>query len=702
TLKNIVWYTDRQLTEISLGGLIVLVIIRTIQFNMSRARDRFLHTNLCATLANMSNHFKRLNPYVCQRLVSLFEKLSKKFTKILKDIQLNESKTNGVEQSDVSSDCETSSLAPELTQDMSIFEEVLRMILEIINACLAAQLTNNPNLVYTLLYKRQVLEPFHSHPCFQDIVMNIETVLTYFSNRIEGIDRNLSVSEVYEIIQQSSLQWPSDRLKKFPELRFRYVEDEQPEEFFIPYIWSLVFHRLPFSIRVLLESAIRSCDGFQVKEKDVEKIIDWEIQQKSNAEIPFKPSRVILQDLTGVPAVVDFAAMREAFQTLGGDPNKINPLCPADLVIDHSVQVDFSRTAESLHRNEELEFQRNKERFEFLKWGSTSLKNTTIIPPGSGICHQVNLEYLARVVFKGDNNILYPDSVVGLDSHTTMINGLGVVGWGVGGIEAEAVMLGQAICMVLPEVVGYKLVGKLPSYATSTDVVLTITKNLRQMGVVGKFVEFYGPGVSELSIADRATIANMCPEYGATIGYFPTDKTTIDYLFQTGREDNVIKYAETYLKAVKMFRNDYNNSSEDPVFTRVIELDLNTITPSVSGPKRPHDRVSVSQMKQDFQSCLTNKIGFKGFGIADDKTNTTIPFIFDGKEYCLSHGSVVIAAITSCTNTSNPSVMLGAGMLCKNAVEKGLTVAPYIKTSMSPGSGVVTFYLRESGVTILV
>ncbi|XP_054162608.1 cytoplasmic aconitate hydratase-like isoform X2 [Oppia nitens] len=459
------------------------------------------------------------------------------------------------------------------------------------------------------------------------------------------------------------------------------------------------YERLPFSIRVLLESAVRSCDGFQVKEKDVQNIIDWEIQQKSNAEIPFKPSRVILQDLTGVPAVVDFAAMREAFAKLGGDANKINPLCPADLVIDHSVQVDFSRTAEALHRNEELEFERNKERFEFLKWGANALKNTTIIPPGSGICHQVNLEYLARVVFKSDDNILYPDSVVGLDSHTTMINGLGVVGWGVGGIEAEAVMLGQAICMVLPEVVGYKLVGTLPPYATSTDVVLTITKNLRQLGVVGKFVEFYGPGVSELSIADRATIANMCPEYGATIGFFPTDEKTFQYLTKTGRPEDVIKYAETYLRKVKMFRNDYNDSNEDPVFSQVIELDLGSITPSVSGPKRPHDRVSVSQMKEDFQQCLTNKISFKGFGISSDKTKACIPFIFDGKEYTLSHGSIVISAITSCTNTSNPSVMLGAGLLCKKAVEKGLSVAPYIKTSMSPGSGVVTYYLNESGVT---
>lgn len=299
-------------------------------------------------------------------------------------------------------------------------------------------------------------------------------------------------------------------------------------------------------------------------------------------------------------------------------------------VISWVIRSDHFR-AEALQRNEELEFERNKERFEFLKWGATALKNTTIIPPGSGICHQVNLEYLARVVFRGEGNLLYPDSVVGLDSHTTMINGLGVVGWGVGGIEAEAVMLGQSICMVLPQVVGYRLFGTLPSYATSTDVVLTITKNLRQMGVVGKFVEFYGPGVSSLSIADRATIANMCPEYGATIGFFPTDRTTIDYLVQTGRDQAAIDCAQSYLKAVNMFRKDYNDAAEDPVFSQVLQLDLSTITPSLSGPKRPHDRVAVADMKQDFRSCLTNKVGFKGFGLSSDKLEAKVPFLFDGR-----------------------------------------------------------------------
>nr|XP_027205633.1 cytoplasmic aconitate hydratase-like [Dermatophagoides pteronyssinus] len=476
------------------------------------------------------------------------------------------------------------------------------------------------------------------------------------------------------------------------------VDGKQYRYYDLPSLNHSGYETLPFSIRVLLESAVRCCDNFHIKRNDVEKILDWKQQQFNKMEIPFRPSRVLLQDLTGVAAVVDFAAMRDAFQQLKGDPNVINPLCPADLVIDHSVQVDFARVAGSLTKNEDLEFQRNRERFEFLKWGANSLKNTMIIPPGSGICHQVNLEYLARVVFNSDG-LLYPDSLVGLDSHTTMINGLGVVGWGVGGIEAEAVMLGQPICMVLPEVIGYKLTGKLPSFATSTDVVLTITKCLRQVGVVGKFVEFFGPGVSELSIADRATIANMCPEYGATIGYFPPDSTALNYLEQTGRDSHAIKYIESYLKAVKLFRNDYNNPREDPNYTKVYELDLSTIKISLSGPKRPQDRIPLDEMKLDFEQCLLAKVGFKGFGIAPEALNKSMPFMFEGKEYILSHGSVVISAITSCTNTSNPSVMLGAGLLAKKAVEKGLSVKPYIKTSMSPGSGVVTYYLRESGVT---
>ncbi|CAF4943302.1 unnamed protein product [Pieris macdunnoughi] len=457
------------------------------------------------------------------------------------------------------------------------------------------------------------------------------------------------------------------------------------------------YDRLPFSIRVLLESCVRNCDNFQVLEKDVLNVLDWEQKQTiDDVEVAFKPARVILQDLTGVPAVVDFAAMRYAVGQLGGDPNKINPICPADLVIDHSVQVDFSRTPDALNKNQELEFERNKERFQFLKWGAQAFNNMLIVPPGSGIVHQVNLEYLARVVFTDD--ILYPDSVVGTDSHTTMINGLGVLGWGAGGIEAEAVMLGQAISMLLPKVVGYRLVGELNPLATSTDLVLTITKHLRSLGVVGKFVEFFGPGVAELSIADRATVANMCPEFGATVAHFPVDHRSLDYLTQTNRSEEKINIIKQYLKATKQFR-DYTNPEQDPVFSEIVELDLATVVTSVSGPKRPQDRVSVSNMKQDFRECLTNKVGFKGYGLSPSALSSSGSFSFsDGQTYTITHGSVIIAAITSCTNTSNPSVMLGAGLLAKKAVENGLSVLPYIKTSLSPGSGVVTYYLKESGV----
>ncbi|XP_022100488.1 cytoplasmic aconitate hydratase-like isoform X2 [Acanthaster planci] len=524
------------------------------------------------------------------------------------------------------------------------------------------------------------------------------------------------------------------------------VGDEDLQYFNLLALQDERYDRLPFSIRVLLESAVRNCDNFYIKEKDVESILNWQENQAKNVEVPFKPSRVILQDFTGVPAVVDFAAMRDAVKRLGGDPRTINPVCPADLVIDHSVQVDVSRRpcpivprtpnpgggaqqgasacklcgpvesgfrlplqdqtcpfhhmstdgSDALRKNQEIEFQRNKERFLFLKWGAKALENMLIVPPGSGIVHQVNLEYLARVIFN-KNGLLYPDSLVGTDSHTTMINGLGIVGWGVGGIEAEAVMLNQCISMVLPKVVGYKLTGEMDSLATSTDVVLTITKHLRQVGVVGKFVEFFGPGVAQLSIADRATIANMCPEYGATIGFFPVDNSSITYLRQTGRDETQIAFIEAYCKANHMFR-DYTNPDQDPVFSEVVELDLSTVRSCLSGPKRPHDRILVTEMTTDFQSCLDTKAGFKGFGIAKELQGTTVPFQMDGAEYQLTHGSVVIAAVTSCTNTSNPSVMLGAGLLAKKAVAAGLTVAPYIKTSLSPGSGVVTYYLQESGV----
>uniref|UniRef100_A0A7N5ZX18 Cytoplasmic aconitate hydratase n=1 Tax=Anabas testudineus TaxID=64144 RepID=A0A7N5ZX18_ANATE len=454
------------------------------------------------------------------------------------------------------------------------------------------------------------------------------------------------------------------------------------------------YDRLPFSIRVLLESAVRNCDEFLVKRSDVESILNWKQTQTQTVEVPFRPARVILQDFTGVPAVVDFAAMRDAVMKLGGDPEKINPVCPADLVIDHSIQVDYNRKSDSLQKNQDLEFDRNKERFQFLKWGSKVFRNMRIIPPGSGIVHQVNLEYLARVVFNHDG-YFYPDSLVGTDSHTTMIDGLGVLGWGVGGIEAEAVMLGQPISMVLPEVVGYRLHGTPDKFITSTDIVLTVTKHLRQVGVVGKFVEFFGPGVAQLSIADRATIANMCPEYGATAAFFPVDNVSIQYLEQTG--EYKLTYITKYLKAVAMFR-DYNDPSQDPDFTQVVELDLSTVVPCCSGPKRPQDRIPVSDMKTDFETCLGAKVGFKGFNVPPEHHHTVVPFQFNEKEYMLSHGSVVIAAITSCTNTSNPSVMLGAGLLAKKAIKCGLSVKPYIKTSLSPGSGVVTYYLKESGV----
>uniref|UniRef100_L7M646 aconitate hydratase n=1 Tax=Rhipicephalus pulchellus TaxID=72859 RepID=L7M646_RHIPC len=506
------------------------------------------------------------------------------------------------------------------------------------------------------------------------------------------------------------------------------VDGKRYRYYSLPDLGHAHYGHLPFAVRVLLESAVRHCDGFQVKKRDVEALIDWQSLQGKEVEIAFKPARVLLQDFTGVPAVVDFAAMRDAVQRLGGDPRKINPLCPSDLVVDHSIQVDFSRIllcqapnpggggcprprlqyticpfhgrpavgADALQKNQDLEFERNKERFRFLKWGSQALQNMRIVPPGSGIVHQVNLEFLGRVVFHNDG-WLYPDSLVGADSHTTMINGLGVLGWGVGGIEAEAVMLGQATSMLLPPVVGYRLSGRLPAGATSTDLVLTITKHLRQVGVVGKFVEFFGPGVAQLSIADRATVSNMCPEYGATVGFFPVDAKTLEYLRQTGRDEQMLQYAEAYLVANQMLRN-YLDASQDPVYSQVVELDLASVVPSLSGPKRPQDRVAMENLQQDFEQCLSAKVGFKGYGLKPEQMSSKAVFSHEGQQHTLQHGSIVIAAITSCTNTSNPSVMLGAGLLAKKAVERGLSVAPYIKTSLSPGSGVVTYYLQESGV----
>ncbi|CAG9321827.1 unnamed protein product [Blepharisma stoltei] len=449
---------------------------------------------------------------------------------------------------------------------------------------------------------------------------------------------------------------------------------------------------LPYCIRVLLESSVRNCDEFSIKGTDVENILDWQNKSKLDVEIPFKPARVVLQDFTGVPAVVDLAAMRDATVKLGKNPGLINPLCPVDLVIDHSVQVDASRTPDALRTNEEMEFRRNRDRFEFLKWGQNAFKNLQIVPPGSGIVHQVNLEYLARGVFNEDG-LLYPDSLVGTDSHTTMINGLGIVGWGVGGIEAEAVMLGQPISMVLPQVIGFKLTGKLPEEVTSTDLVLTITQMLRKKGVVGKFVEFFGEGCRKLSLADKATVANMAPEYGATMGFFPADDQTLKYLEQTGRDPEKIQYISAYLKAQGLFR-DY--SGIDPKYSDIMELDLSEVQPCIAGPKRPQDKISLSLAKQNFKSCLTSPVGFKGFGLKSASNPQTLTY--KGQEYAINHGSVVIAAITSCTNTSNPDVMLAAGVLAKNAVEKGLKVKPYIKTSLSPGSGVVSKYLEAAGV----
>jgi aconitate hydratase len=403
---------------------------------------------------------------------------------------------------------------------------------------------------------------------------------------------------------------------------------------------------------------------------------------------------MIFLSLRGVPAAVDLSAMRDKMKELGFDPQKINPIIPTEMVIDHSVIVDYARERDAWIKNEDLEFQRNGERFQFLKWAQKQFKNFLIVPPGSGICHQVNLEYLGRVVFN-NNGLLYPDSLVGADSHTTMINGLGIVGWGVGGIEAEAAMLGQAIAMVLPQVVGVKLTGKLQGNVNATDLVLTLTEMLRKRGVVGKFVEFFGPGVETLLLSDRATVSNMCPEYGATIGYFPVDFQTIDYLKQTGRDPEHIKLVEGYLRENSLFR-DYK-TNKDPEFSGdILELDLSTVVPSLSGPKRPHDRVSLSNMKKDFSSALTNKVGFKGYGLTD--TSKKVDIEFHGEKHTLTHGSVVIASITSCTNTSNPDVMLAAGLLAQKAVEKGLKVRSYIKTSLSPGSGVVTKYLEKANV----
>jgi aconitate hydratase len=449
--------------------------------------------------------------------------------------------------------------------------------------------------------------------------------------------------------------------------------------------------RLPVSLKVLLENLLRREDNHHVNKSDVEALANWNPKAKQDREIAFMPARVLTQDLTGVPAVVDLAVMREAMKRLGGDPKKINPLVPVDLVIDHSVQVDTFGFANAFHQNSEIEFQRNVERYACLRWGQKAFSNFKVVPPDTGICHQVNLEYLGRVVFRAKENqatLAYPDTLVGMDSHTTMINGLGIVGWGVGGIEAEAALLGQPIIMLIPDVIGFKLHGKLPAGATSTDLVLTVTQMLRKKGVVEKFVEFYGAGLSSLSVADRATIGNMSPEYGATIGFFPPDDETLKYLRLTGRDSELIQLVEAYCKEQGLFRTD---ASPDPIFTDTLELDLASVEPSLAGPRRPQDRVPLAKAKSAFKEALPSLM--KG-GTPDGKVSVKL----NGDNAALGHGTVVISAITSCTNTSNPSVLIGAGLLAKKAVERGLKAKPWVKTSLAPGSKVVTDYLKDSGL----
>ena len=459
-------------------------------------------------------------------------------------------------------------------------------------------------------------------------------------------------------------------------------------------------NRLPYSIKVLLEAALRQAEGFEITREAVETIANWGPETAGKVEIPFKPARVILQDFTGVPSVVDLAALRSAMARMGGDANKINPVVPVDLVIDHSVQVDRFGSAAALLFNAEREFERNRERYEFLKWGQRAFDNFRVVPPATGIVHQVNLEYLASVVqissaaANGDREA-YPDSLVGTDSHTTMINGLGVLGWGVGGIEAEAVMLGQPIYMLMPDVVGFKLTGALPEGATATDLVLRVTEMLRQHGVVAKFVEYFGPGLDRLSLPDRATLANMAPEYGATMGFFPVDDETLRYLVNTGRSREEIDLVERYCKEQGLFHTE---DTPDPLFTETLELDMSSVRPSLAGPKRPQDRIALSDMKSRWNGMLTAPVGAQGFGLESAELESRAVVNFKGTDITLEHGDVVIAAITSCTNTSNPSVMIGAGLLAKKAVERGLDVKPWVKTSLAPGSKVVTSYLQASGL----
>ncbi|AXH99162.1 aconitate hydratase AcnA [Sporosarcina sp. PTS2304] len=459
--------------------------------------------------------------------------------------------------------------------------------------------------------------------------------------------------------------------------------------------------KLPYSVKVLLESVLRQHDGYVIKDEHVEDLAKWGAVQNADAEVPFKPSRVILQDFTGVPVVVDLASLRSAMQELGGDPNEINPEIPVDLVIDHSVQVDSYGTPEALQLNMELEFERNAERYQFLSWAQKAYDNYRAVPPATGIVHQVNLEYLANVVHAIENEDgsfeTYPDTLVGTDSHTTMINGIGVLGWGVGGIEAEAGMLGQPSYFPIPEVIGVKLVGELPDGTTATDLALKVTETLRAQGVVNKFVEFFGPGVSKLPLADRATIANMAPEYGATCGFFPVDEEALNYMRLTGRDENHIAVTKQYLIENDMF---FTPDAEEPNFTKVVEIDLSDIAANLSGPKRPQDLIPLTEMQQSFKDAVVAPEGTQGFGLTPKELEKkgTIEFA-DGRKVELKTGDVAIAAITSCTNTSNPYVMLAAGLVAKKAVEKGLEVPAYVKTSLAPGSKVVTGYLNASGLT---
>jgi aconitate hydratase len=456
---------------------------------------------------------------------------------------------------------------------------------------------------------------------------------------------------------------------------------------------------LPFSIRVLLEAVLRTINGNEVTEQHLEDFLSYNPVNPADIEIPYNPARVLLQDFTGVPCVVDLAAMRSAMDRMGGDPEKINPILPVNLVIDHSVNTDFFGTTEAFRKNMELEFNRNKERYEFLRWGQGALQNFSVVPPASGICHQVNLEYLGKVVQVSqtpEGPVAYFDTLVGTDSHTTMINGLGILGWGVGGIEAEAAMLGQPIYMLAPPVVGVKMNGQLKPGITATDLVLRVTEMLRNHGVVNKIVEFFGPGLAGLSVPDRATLANMAPEYGATAGYFPVDEKTLEYMFATGRDEEQLALVEAYCKAQGLYRND---NAPQPSYEAVLDLDLGSIEPSIAGPKRPQDRITLHQVPKVLKETYLKPVKDRGYGLKpEDETRSTLVQDPVHGEYNLTQGDVVIASITSCTNTSNPSVLLGAGLVAKKAVEKGLSIKPFVKTSFAPGSVVVTEYLAKAGL----